>query len=309
MSDVQMELEQKPELITVGRYRTTRQANDDTLLILSMGIAYWMIPVEQGYEVQVEADVAQEVIHQLERSRKENRFWPRNYEDFIGNSEGSQKASVLGYAVFFAVLVVTFLAQMQWGEGLVEAGSLNVRVITENHQWWRLLTALTLHADVPHLLGNLGLGSFFALFVLQRFGNRLGWSLILWAGVFGNLLNVWVHGEETFSAIGASTAVFGAVGITSGGALFQLIRTRSARHARDMMIPVFVALMMLAWWGSSGQNTDIIGHLMGLMCGILLGCAGVPLFARLPLWTRAVVAILSASAVGLAWVFALVAGS
>lgn len=305
MSDVQRELEQKPELVTVGRYRTTRQANDDTLLILSMGIAYWMIPVEMGYEVRVEANVAEEVIHQLERSRKENRFWPRNYGDFIGDSEGTQKASIFGYAVFFAVLVITFLAQMRWGEGLAEAGSLNVRLATEHQEWWRILTALTLHADVPHLLGNLGLGSFFALFVLQRFGNRLGWSLILWAGALGNLLNVWVHGGEAFSAIGASTAVFGAVGITSGGALFQLIRTRSARHARDMMIPVFVALMMLAWWGSSGQNTDIIGHLMGLLSGIFLGSVAIPMIAILPIWIRPVVAILSASAVGLAWILAL----
>ena len=293
------------DLVTVGRYRSLRQANDDTLLILSMGLAYWMVPVEQGYEVRVEANVGNEVLLQLERSRKENRFWPRSYGNLVAGKEGVHGVAPWGFAVYLLVLGLTFLAQIQWGVGLTHEGSLQVQSVLLGHEWWRPITALTLHADVAHLLGNLGMGSFFAIFVVQAFGNRLGWSLILWAGVIGNTLNVGIHAAESYSAIGASTAVFSAVGLIAGNAFVLSIRNRSSVHLLDLFIPVFVALVMLAWWGSSGANTDIMGHLMGLMSGLMIGSAVHWFVAKIKPWMKGTLAIASVGAVVTAWTLAL----
>ena len=305
--DVDSTEEYPNDLARVGSYRNPRQANDDTLLILSMGLPYWMVPTEEGYEVRVETAVADEVILQLERSRKENRFWPRAGWGVGGadSREAGSVASVWGFLTYALVLCLTYLAQLHWARGFVEAGRMDVQGVWKAHEWWRIITALTLHADVPHLLGNLGLGCFFAIFVAQAFGSRLGWSLILWSGALGNLWNAAIHSGEAYFSIGASTAVFAAVGIISGSAMSRMIQHRSFLLLRDVLIPVFVAFVVLAWWGSSGENTDIIGHLMGLLSGLLLGF----LFKKFPLpsnaWVMGGVAVFSLAMIPIAWWFAI----
>ena len=272
------------DLVTVGQYRKPRQANDDTLLILSMGHAYWMIPVESGYEVRVEAAVAGEVIRQLQRSRRENRFWPKatwRISDVDADAAAgvSNTMSPWVFVPYLIVLSATYVAQLQWSESFTDAGRLDVAAVWHRHEWWRLLTALTLHADASHLFGNLGFGCFFALWVAQTFGARLAWGLMLTGGALGNLGNVWLHAGENYYSIGASTAVFSAVGILAGSAFSEMIKHRSLLQLRDLLVPIFVAMVVLAWWGSSGENTDLTGHLMGLLMGLFLGAV-----ARFFLW-------------------------
>ncbi|MEQ9823090.1 MAG: rhomboid family intramembrane serine protease [Puniceicoccaceae bacterium] len=289
------------ELVTVGRYRRPRQANDDTLLILSMGLPYWMVPVEQGYEVRVQPQVAQQVINQLKRSRRENRFWPQRME-------AHEPVRLVGIGAFLpaaAILVLMFLAQQFWGTAVNEAGSLDVQAIHEKGQWWRVLTALTLHADAAHLIGNLGMGCFFSLFVLQQFGVRLGWLLILLSGALGNTLNASLRGEQSFAAIGASTAVFSAVGLVAGHALAHLMLRRELLRLRELMLPLFVAFGVLGWWGSSGENTDFMGHLFGLMAGLGIGCSvsWIPGLSRE--WVSRLAGWVALGAVILAWIMAI----
>lgn len=289
------------ELVTVGRYRRPRQANDDTLLILSMGLPYWMVPVEKGYEVRVQPQVAQQVLNQLERSRRENRFWPKRMEA----DEPIRQVGIAAFLPAVTILVLMFLAQQFWGEAVVEAGSLDVKIIHEKGEWWRVLTALTLHADAAHLIGNLGMGCFFSLFVLQQFGVRLGWLLILLSGALGNTLNAGLRGDQTFAAIGASTAVFSAVGLVAGHALAQLILRRELLRLRELMLPLFVAFGVLGWWGSSGENTDFMGHLFGLMAGLGIGFSVSCIPGPLREWISRLAGWLALGAVIVAWIMAI----
>jgi membrane associated rhomboid family serine protease len=133
-------------------------------------------------------------------------------------------------------------------------------------QWWRLVTALTLHADWAHLSSNLAIGGVFVIFLCRELGSGLAWSLLLSAGVLGNLVNACVQ-SPSHSSVGASTAVFGAVGIL---AALSLVRNRHQLQRR-WPLPVAAALALLAILGTEGKNTDLGAHLFGFVYGGFLG--------------------------------------
>jgi hypothetical protein len=54
---------------------------------------------------------------------------------------------------------------------------------------WRLFTALTLHADIKHLLSNLVFGVFFGLFAGRLLGSGVAWLTIVLAAATANALN------------------------------------------------------------------------------------------------------------------------
>ncbi len=92
---------------------------------------------------------------------------------------------------------------------------------------------------------------------------------MLLAGAGGNLANAVLHGSSYLS-VGASTAVFAAVGALGG--LGMLKRRRSGRHKRSWM-PIAAALALLAMLGSGGERVDIWAHLLGLLFGGFIGIA------------------------------------
>ena len=78
---------------------------------------------------------------------------------------------------------------------------------------WRMITALTLHADGQHVIGNAISGSIFGTMVARRIGPGGALFAILLSGIIGNTLNALHHLPDGHYSIGASTAVFGAVGM------------------------------------------------------------------------------------------------
>jgi membrane associated rhomboid family serine protease len=173
-------------------------------------------------------------------------------------------------------------------------------------QWWRLVTALTLHADWAHLSSNLIIGGIFVIFLCRELGSGLAWSLLLSAGVLGNLVNAFLQGPG-HSSLGASTAVFGAVGILAS---VSLVRYRHQLQRR-WPLPVAAALALLAMLGTEGKNTDLGAHLFGFFYGCCLGVITEYLTDRHGCPGRVLnmlLAVLSVVIVGIAWWMALLAG-
>lgn len=174
-------------------------------------------------------------------------------------------------------------------------------------QWWRTVTALTLHADLPHLLGNLLIGGVFIVLLCRDLGSGLAWCLLLLSGILGNLLNAMFQ-PFYHNSIGASTLVFGAVGIL--GAL-SLARHRSHWRMR-WLLPIAGALALLAMLGSEGKNTDLGAHLFGFAFGVLLGLAAGYMTGRYGHPGRrinAILAFMAAFTPVVAWWAALTSGS
>jgi len=136
---------------------------------------------------------------------------------------------------------------------------------------WRAATALTLHDDAGHVLGNAIAGAVFLAGVFRVFGAGLGGALVLAAGAGGNLANAWIHRGGDHLSIGASTAVFGSLGLLAGRALLRG-RALGAR-GRHAWTPVAAALAVLAMIGTEGPHVDLWAHACGLATGVGLGVA------------------------------------
>jgi membrane associated rhomboid family serine protease len=169
---------------------------------------------------------------------------------------------MMGGLVLFYVITGPWSGASTW----FTQGAVSGKQILENGQWYRLITALTLHADVVHLFGNVLTGGVLVHFLCRLLGNGLGWFLILAAGVLGNLMNIFLQGTH-HNSVGFSTAIFGAIGILSG---YQAVSRRSAA-LKEILLPLAAGAGLLAFLGAGGQRTDLGAHFFGLLAGAVLG--------------------------------------
>ena len=133
---------------------------------------------------------------------------------------------------------------------------------------WRVATALTLHADLAHVVANAVMGALLVNAVCGTLGNGVGLAAVLLAGSGGNGINALLH-ATSHSSVGASTAVFAALGLLCGPALSRL-RSHGAR-GRRLLAPLGAGLGVIAMLGVGGVRTDIWAHLFGFAVGFLLG--------------------------------------
>jgi membrane associated rhomboid family serine protease len=168
-------------------------------------------------------------------------------------------------------------------------------------QWWRLTTALTLHADWQHLLGNLMIGGVFISRLCRDLRSGPAWFLLLAAGMLGNLANAWLQ-NPAHRAVGASTAIFGTVGLLA--AISMVRYRRNLRPRRRWLLPVAAALGLLAMLGAGGENTDLGAHLFGFLFGLPLGFGAemaIERWGRPGKKTNALLALLTIGIVVSAW--------
>ena len=115
---------------------------------------------------------------------------------------------VLGYlAVIWAVPALQSLTPID----PYLAGQLSASAVRDG-ELWRVVTALTLHADIGHIFANSFFGTVFGLFVGRHLGSGLGWLMVLCCGALANFTNAWIQ-PDAFRAVGASTATFAALGL------------------------------------------------------------------------------------------------
>jgi membrane associated rhomboid family serine protease len=170
----------------------------------------------------------------------------------------------VGFVIAAALIAIApFTGFRDEGRAVFHAGEgIAARIVAG--QPWRAVTALTLHADTTHLLGNVvGMGVF-ATAVCRLLGPGLGLALIVLAGTVGNLLNAALRGAP-HNAVGASTAIFGALGILAGMAI---LRARPPRGRA--WVPFAAGLALLGLLGT-GERADLVAHFLGFQVGIGLG--------------------------------------
>jgi rhomboid protease GluP len=135
-------------------------------------------------------------------------------------------------------------------------------------EWWRAITAMTLHADVMHVVGN-AIGSLIFVTAAARWlGSGLAATLVLVAGAAANLLTARVESLDHLS-VGASTATFAALGIIAG---LQVVRRwrGGGMPRRRAWVAMGAGLALFAMLGV-GPRADVFAHLFGLGCGFVLG--------------------------------------
>ena len=179
-------------------------------------------------------------------------------------------------------------------------GALDVYRTRVLHEWYRTVTALSLHADSVHLFSNVAAGCLFLSLLCRRTGFGTGLFLTLLGGVLGNACNA-LYRPLPFSSMGFSTALFACLGLLSG------IQALQEGNRRKALLPLGAGGGLFAMLGTEGERTDYAAHLFGMAAGLVLGYAYsrlapyVPCFARMRLPASAVAPVLFA----LAWRLAL----
>jgi len=199
-------------------------------------------------------------------------------------------AAVVGVAV--GLLLIGFFAVTGTRAGRsiwFERGGADAERIVAG-EWWRTVTALTLHADAPHVIGNAGASAVLVGAVSHQLGPGVGLCLLLLAGAGGNALTAAAHGTH-HDSVGASTAMFGAIGIL--GATRVVARGRRLAGRKPWMVAA-ASLALLGLLGTS-PGGDLLAHLFGLLLGGALGLAAAPAMLRplrpLMQWALAVAAL------------------
>ena len=264
------------ELAQVGRYPRLTDANERTLVILAMGMGCWILRDGDDFVLCVETRHFADVSRELEKFELENprRMWRPEI------ASQQKKAPSISLFIFAWMMSLFFLAQQNAPESWTEKGAASSDAILRHGEWWRTVTALTLHADIAHLAANLAAGLLFAAFLLPILGTGLTWISILVGGALGNYLNAWCYRSEPHFSIGASTAVFSALGIlVACQTLFLLGEGRRVR-LWEIILPAGAGLALLAWLGRGDAQTDYMAHFWGFAAGCATGGAVIGLGLR-----------------------------
>jgi len=255
----------------------------------------------------VPAEFFASALEELRLFEVENRDWP----PLSSNAPPLEENTLSTLSVFLLLAIfhnLTHLNISLFGHSpvnWVELGSAQAGKILDG-QWWRTITSLTLHSGVVHLLGNLAIGGFFIVYLCRDLGSGLSWTMLLLSGILGTLANAWFQ-PEYHTSIGASTLVFGAVGILAS---LQMVREKN-RTWKKWLLPFAGALALLAMLGTEGENTDLGAHLFGFLFGIILGLVGeylVESHGRPCPRVNALLALFAAVTPVVAWWAALVSG-
>lgn len=260
------------ELVEVGKYPTLAQAHEHGLVILAMREACWVAEAEPSGEftLHAEPESAPEITRELTAYESEQQT-PAPLPG-LDTEIFHYKPGWGAYGLWSFSLIAIFLLQMA-NPSLVGLAASSSTGLIGHHEWWRPFTALFFHADVPHLVGNLLSGLFFGTLVARSIGPWRGWALILACGTIGNSLTSALTWPESFISIGASTAVFGALGILSGLGSAAMFRSRLHLPWAKITAPLVAGVVLLGWLGggAAGGNTDVLGHVFGFGSGLTAG--------------------------------------
>ena len=261
--------DEQANTVLAGRYRNGSSAMEHGLVILSMNLNYWHVLTEDHqHELYVEPDILPRVRDELQAYALEQQEWPPP-----GLTEMEDKpASFYVPYILTLVLIGSFLAQGAYTPNYLEFCRMDSVALLTEGEWWRPFTALFLHGDAVHLMSNLVFGIWYGRLVNQDYGTLLGWVFILLTGMLGNTLVALWHYPELHLSIGASTSVFGALGLlVAHGMVYH--RRQGIAGLGGVLIPMIGGGVLLGWTGGYGTpEVDGLAHSAGFLIGVLVGC-------------------------------------
>ncbi len=250
----------------INRPLSKRQQRTWNLVLQARQIPCRSEQRQHGWQLLVPAAYYRAALDELRGFEASNRDWPPAPP--IEHPQQENTVSTIWVLIALSLFHILCQKQFSFQQTPIDwyqLGDADVGKILAG-QWWRLFTALTLHSGGIHLASNIVIGGIFVNRLCRDLGSGLGWSLVLLCGGVGNFLNALLQ-NPAHRSIGASTAVFAAVGLL---AAINMLRYRSGLRKR-WPLPVAAAVGLLALLGTSGENTDIGAHLFGFLAGLLCG--------------------------------------
>lgn len=217
-------------------------------------------PENGGWGLLIPAKDAEKAFKALRQYRQENREWPwrrplpwpETHFDWM--------------SVAWAVLLIFFHWAGDFRPGLYDAGMMASKAVHVG-EWWRVFTAITLHADLAHLAGNLSIGIVLLGLAMGRYGTGTGLLAAYLAGVGSNLASLWTSAKP-FQGLGASGMVMGALGLLASQSLQASARGENSTNRK--IAGVGAAILLFILYGFS-PGSDVMAHFGGFVAGFGLG--------------------------------------
>lgn len=178
---------------------------------------------------------------------------------------GSKKV-MLTYIIIALNIIVYAVTAMLSGD-FIEIDHYVVRQYGQHNSfvlnggYWQLFTAMFVHVNMVHLLGNMFFLLIFGLRAEELFAIREYLLVYFLSGLAGNLLTLLF--DPSMVSAGASGAIFGLF-----GACTIYIRRAIGQSIIGALLYSFFLLMM-----SAGRNVNNLAHLGGLVIGLIIGYA------------------------------------
>jgi rhomboid protease GluP len=297
-----MELEHAGRAAEIFRSARVPECNERAFMLYAVGIASAIARDGAGFVLLVDvsdAAAASEHLRQYEIERLNKPPPPPPAPKLYPHAwVGSLVYALTVMGVAFAI------SNGLWRLDAFDVGELDAGLVQQG-QWWRVWTALTLHLDGPHLAANTVAGIWFGYLASRLLGAGNAWLLV----VVGAGLANWIEGffgPSAHRSVGASTAVFTALGLLSAYSW----RTRLAFPQRWALRwgPLIAGLVLLSWTGTGGESldqpngtgggqaVDVLAHALGFAVGMLAGAVaalgpGTRMLNRVPQWLAGLLAL------------------
>ncbi|MCI1722380.1 MAG: rhomboid family intramembrane serine protease [Lachnospiraceae bacterium] len=134
-------------------------------------------------------------------------------------------------------------------------------------EYWRLFTAMFLHAGIQHLLNNMLLLVALGITLEPLIGHVRFLAVYLLGGLAGNLASFYFYAKngEAVISVGASGAVFAVM-----GALIWVIIRNKGRVKNLSLMQMAVMLALSLYFGLVAANVANTAHIGGLIAGFIL---------------------------------------
>ena len=278
-------------------------ASQSVLVLVALGILVYESRKNGVVYLYVPALLATKARRELEAFAAERSApQPALVDAPTYNNAGSMFCFLAALVVWYAITADS-LPQLEGLPGykeLVQRGKLDIWAVREEGQWFRCVTALTLHADSAHLMANIVMGGPFILLLGRYLGFGPALCVMVASGALGNAFAV-AYRPAYFASLGFSTTLFGVI-----GALAALEGKKRYQGKKSLFVPFAAAVAFLALLGTEGAQTDVGAHVSGLVAGMLVGALVALLWPeKAPAWARILCGFIGTGIVLWAWHLAL----
>ncbi len=171
--------------------------------------------------------------------------------------------------ILVALNVIIFLICTFTGNLLYNIGGLSPDAFLGQNQYYRMVSAMFLHADIYHLVNNMLLLAGLGAMLEKETGHIRFLLMYLLSGLSGQIVSL-VYKMFTdgwyIVSIGASGAVFGLVGVLLAMSLCWPRKMANVTWQRIIFVVVYTI-----YSGVQAVNIDNAAHIGGLLAGFLCG--------------------------------------
>lgn len=201
---------------------------------------------------------------------QEEEFWERQKKIY--------KHAYVSIAIFL-LNVIIFIVSQHFAKWMYADGAMVTERILSEGEFYRIFTAMFLHADIDHICNNMAILILVGAVVENYTGHIYYVILYLLSGFFGNILSMAyeVRNNLTWFSIGASGAIMGIVGFLSAWIIAN--RKVFLKNRGTALRMVFLLIFVVeACFFQKGANTP--AHLGGFLTGFVLGVINIVVFSN-----------------------------